>query len=225
MALVQHKHSSSAGLTNTNTLDAPPTAGNLLVAFGAIRSAGVNDIPQDDWYAVPSSIGVGGESLYAYWRVVVSGDPAAHVFDTLQSVHVSEWSIVGGLSGSAVTADTLAATLTAGPVTLAGSAGLAIGAFLSDSHGTAGGNTLVDMDILAPYTHLWYSDVGGVTDPDTGSGLPPAYLVGYQILSASGATTLTASAEIGGFAGGPYAGILMLFDVAAALPEPGWWAC
>lgn len=225
-AFVQDATNATIGQGIDVILEQDPTPGNLLVAFLLIRSdPPVGAITQTGWTAVPSTSGIhiesggsGGDGdLYAYYKIAEASDTTTiHLGDVLQaskSAYVVEFAGVTTLSDSAVQEDTSPTTpISVGPATLSGaSAGIAIGALIVCGPGVAGGNTHANVDLTGSYVERHNSDTTNQTNPDANTSLPPMYVVGYELLTSVGDTTMTATYQQGTFAQGLWGGILMVF--------------
>lgn len=231
--LVQSAGTAVSSTGGSISLSGVPTEGNLLVAFVAARLNGGGSAAQTGWESYPTAAGITMSDhvqLWAYSRIVEASDTGSYSWTFPASnkyIHMQEWSGVGGTADWASLGSSVpAGTVTLGTATHGGTAGLAVGAIVARGPGQAGGNTLPDLDILAPFTQAWYSDVDGTTDPDSTNGNSPAYAIGYQALGTAGDVTMAATYETGGFAEGPWGGILLVFEGAAevpASPEPGYW--
>jgi hypothetical protein len=226
MPPIQEGYDSGSGLSVAPSFPAPPTPGNLMVAFLLIRTdPDMGDLPQSGWTQAPIGGVRGGGQLYAYYRVAESGDPAVVTFSnlgaTIHACYITEWAGVSGtLIDSAVIEDqAVVSTISVGPVTAPDPAGLAIGAFLDGGPGPMGGNTFADMVPIAPYVELVNTDTDGNTNPD-GSNTNPSFVVAYDELTSSGDSTLSATHATGVFADGPWGGVLLLFGATAGPPPP-----
>lgn len=120
-----------------------------------------------------------------------------------------EFTGVTDLQDSASISDQTSASPMVSPaVTPTGSRALLVAVFIKGFAGPAGGNTLPDIDIAAPATHLdWTGTIGS---DDQG----PTIAVGYRYIdNPSGSYTMSATADTAGFATGQWGCVIAAFGI------------
>ena len=198
----------------TNSIPSPACL-QVWVETGRFTPYSMPNVPTGftlaEWCSTSLGAGNNGTTHIAY-RISEAGDIGDA--DSLNTggdrAHVLyEFSGVNGLQDAAAIDDQPSASPMVSPaVTPTGTRALVVAVFMKSFAGPMGGNTLPDMDIVAPATQLDWT--GTLASNDQG----PTMVIGYRFIdNPSGSYTISATADTASFANGEWGCVIAAFGI------------